>query len=210
MVRELALAVGPGGRVHALDLSGPMLALARRRCGDLPGVGLAAGDMTALALPDGSVDAAVALQSLAYVPDVARAIGEIARVLRPGGRAVVFDTGLRQRDLARPRPGPRRPHPGGVRCPRRASGAAAPAGPAGVGRGPRDRPARGGADPERVVHADTFAHGIAPFIRDFVVGAGRVPAGEADAWLAECAALDAAGEFFASLNRYLFVLRRPG
>ena len=92
MARELALAVGPGGRVHALDLSGPMLALARRRCRDLPAVGLAAGDMTALALPDGSVDAAVALQSLAYVPDVARAIGEIARVLRPGGRAVVLDT----------------------------------------------------------------------------------------------------------------------
>ena len=78
MARELALAVGPGGRVHALDLSEPMLELARRRCGNLPAVKLAAGDMTALALPDGSVDAAVALQSLAYVPDVARAIGEIA------------------------------------------------------------------------------------------------------------------------------------
>jgi len=59
-------------------------------------------------------------------------------------------------------------------------------------------------------HPDTFAHGIAPFIRDFVVGTGRVLAGEADGWLAECVALDAAGEFFASLNRYLFVLRRPG
>src|SRR3954469_25822973 len=84
MARELALAVGPGGGVHALDLSGPMLALARGRCrglargglggGASPAVGLAAGDMAALALPDSAVDAAVALQSLAYVPDVARAI----------------------------------------------------------------------------------------------------------------------------------------
>ena len=49
-----------------------MLALARQRCRGLPTVGLAAGDMTALALPDGSVDAAVALQSLAYVPDVGK------------------------------------------------------------------------------------------------------------------------------------------
>lgn len=36
MVRELALAVGPGGRAHALDLSRPMLALARRRCQACP------------------------------------------------------------------------------------------------------------------------------------------------------------------------------
>ena len=50
-----------------------MLTLALRRCRGLSAVGLVAGDMTALALPDGSVDAAVALQSLAYVPDVARA-----------------------------------------------------------------------------------------------------------------------------------------
>ena len=33
MARELALAVGPSGHVHALDLSRPMLTLALRRCG---------------------------------------------------------------------------------------------------------------------------------------------------------------------------------
>lgn len=210
MARELALAVGPGGRVHALDLSGPMLALARRRCRGLPAVGLTAGDMTALALPDGSVDAAVALQSLAYVPDAACAIREIARVLRPGGRAVVLDTDFASvvwhgRDQARvdrilAAYDAHVTHPG---LPRRLSRLASDAGLATVRR--------------EVVpilnasfHPNTFAYGIAPFIRDFVVGTGRVPAGEADVWLAECAALDAAGEFFASLNRYLFVLRCPG
>lgn len=210
MARELALAVGPGGRVHALDLSGPMLALARRRCRGLPAVGLAAGDVTALPLPDAAADAAVALQSLAYVPDVARAIGEIARVLRPGGRAVVLDTDFASvvwygRDQARvdrilAAYDAHVAHPG---LPRVLGRLAADAGLATVRR-----------EVVPILSAsfrpDTFAHGIAPFIRDFVVGAGRVPAEEADAWLAECAALDAAGEFFASLNRYLFVLRKPG
>src|SRR4051812_8050083 len=210
MTRELALAVGPGGYVHALDLSGPMLALARRRCQGLPAVELAAGDMTALALPDGAVDAAVALQSLAYVLDLARAIGEIARVLRPGGRAVVLDTDFASvvwhgRDQARvdrilAAYDAHVAHPG---LPRRLGRLASDAGLATV---------RCQVVPilNASFRPDTFVHGIAPFIRDFVVGAGRVPAGEADAWLAECAALDAAGEFFASLNRYLFVLRRPG
>src|SRR3954471_15805542 len=69
--------------------------------------------MAALPLPDGVADVAVALQSLAYVPDVARAIGEIARVLRPGGRAAALDTDFASVVWHGPRPGPRRPHPGG-------------------------------------------------------------------------------------------------
>lgn len=138
-----------------------------------------------------------------------RSIGEIARVLRPGGRAVVLDTDFASvvwhgRDQARidrilAAYDAHVAHPG---LPRRLGRLASDAGLVTVRR--------------EVVpilntsfRPDTFAHGIAPFIRDFVVGTGRVPAGEADAWLAECAALDATGEFFASLNRYLFVLRRP-
>ena len=42
------------------------------------------------------------------------------------------------------------------------------------------------------------------------VGSGQVTAEEADGWLEECASLDADGEFFMSLNRYLFVLRKSG
>src|SRR3954452_5784347 len=169
MARELALAIGTGGRVHALDLSGPMLALARRRCRGLPAVGLTAGDVTALPLPDGGVDAAVALQSLAYVPDVARAIGEIARVLRPGGRAVVLDTDFASvvwhgRDQARvdrilAAYDVHVAHPG---LPRRLGRLAADAGTA---------PVRPQVVPILTAsfQPDPFAHGIALFIRNFVV-----------------------------------------
>jgi SAM-dependent methyltransferase len=210
MTRELALAVGDQGRVHGLDLSEPMLALARTRCAGLPVVELAAGDMAALDwLADSSLDAAVALQSLEYVPEVGRAVREIARVLRPGGRAVVLDTDFestvwhgRDQDRVDRILAAYDAHVAHRGLPRVLGQLATEAGLAVIRR--------------EVVpildvsfHPNTYAHGIARFIRDFVVGSRRVSAEEADAWLGECAALDQAGEFFMSLNRYLFILRKP-
>jgi SAM-dependent methyltransferase len=210
MTRELALAVGDQGRVHGLDLSEPMLALARARCAGLPAVELAAGDMAALdGLADGSVDAAVALQSLEYVPEVGRAVREIARVLRPGGRAVVIDTdfdsivwhgrdqGRVDRILAA-----YDAHVAHRGLPRVLGRLAMEAGLAVI---------RCEVVPILNVsfHPNTYAYGIAGFIRDFVVGSRRASTEEADAWLGECVALDRASEFFMSLNRYLFVLRKP-
>jgi arsenite methyltransferase len=210
MARELALAVGPHGRIHALDQSQPMLTLARRRCADLSSVDLVVGDMAALDLPDGCLDAAVAMQSLAYVPQVAHALAEMARVLRPGGRAVALDTDFASvvwngRDQARVNRilaayDAHVAHPGLPRVLGRLAGEAGLV------------TLRCEVVPILDVsfHPNTFAYGIARFIRDFVVDTGRVPAAEAQAWLEECAALDGEGGFFMSLNRYLFVLRKPG
>ncbi len=46
-------------------------------------------DMRALPFPDASFDALVAVQSIEHVPDADRALREFARVLRPGGTAVL-------------------------------------------------------------------------------------------------------------------------
>jgi SAM-dependent methyltransferase len=42
-------------------------------------------------VPDGAFDAAMSVQVLEYVPDVAAALADIHRVLRPGGRIVLWD-----------------------------------------------------------------------------------------------------------------------
>jgi SAM-dependent methyltransferase len=46
-------------------------------------------DLTALPFPDGSFDAVIASEVLEHIPEDARAIGEIARVVRPGGKVAV-------------------------------------------------------------------------------------------------------------------------
>lgn len=46
-------------------------------------------DMRTLPFEDGSFDALVAVQSIEHVPDAERALAEFARVLRPGGTAIL-------------------------------------------------------------------------------------------------------------------------
>jgi SAM-dependent methyltransferase len=86
--------IGPGGIVLATDISASMLALTQEaaRAADLPNVQTRVMDAQRLELESGSFDAAMARFSLQFVPDVQRALAEVRRVVKPGGRfaAVVF------------------------------------------------------------------------------------------------------------------------
>lgn len=94
-----AAAVGPSGAVVATDLSDVMVARVAEeaaRRGALQ-VSSARMDAEALDCPDRSFDAALCALGLMYVPDPLRALSEMHRVLRPGGRAVVAVWGSRDR-----------------------------------------------------------------------------------------------------------------
>ncbi len=88
--------VSPGGRVIVSDRSTAMLAAAERRAAelDLTNVELRVLDIEAIDLPDAAVDGVISRMVLMLVPDIAAALGEIHRVLRPGARlaAAVWDT----------------------------------------------------------------------------------------------------------------------
>ncbi len=201
LAAEIAGEVGPEGLVEGVDPSPAMLAIAARRA--LANMELSAGDALSLPAGDSSFDAAVATQVYEYVEDIAAALGEVRRVLRPGGRLVVLDTDwdsivwrssddrrmervLRAWDehLAHPRL-------------------------------PRVLPellARGGF---RLRHSsivpvlnigyepETYSANVLETIARFVSGRQGVAAEEASAWADDLRSLGAA--YFFSLNRYLFV-----
>jgi SAM-dependent methyltransferase len=90
-VAELLEEVGPTGSVTGVDLSPQTLDLARRRTAGAANVQLHLGDATALPVGDAAFDIALSVQVLEYVADVDAALGELHRVLRPGGRLVIWD-----------------------------------------------------------------------------------------------------------------------
>jgi SAM-dependent methyltransferase len=84
--------IGDTGLVHGVELSGDMLDRARSRFARQIQNGtlrLELGSLTALPLDDKSVDAAITVNTIYFVPDLDTACAELARVLRPGGRAVL-------------------------------------------------------------------------------------------------------------------------
>lgn len=77
----------PGWRLTGIDFSARACALARERCGDFAAITQASA--LALPFPDASFDAVVSGDVICQLPDPLVAFREMARVLRPGGVAVV-------------------------------------------------------------------------------------------------------------------------
>lgn len=78
-------------RVIAVEGSRAMLAAARRRLERLDNVEIRRGEIEALPIDDGALDAATLSLVLHHLADPGEALRETARVLRPGGRILVVD-----------------------------------------------------------------------------------------------------------------------
>ncbi|MGB9457489.1 MAG: class I SAM-dependent methyltransferase [Bryobacteraceae bacterium] len=79
----------PSAEIWGLDLSLEMLRYAPA------GVRVCAGSMTELPFADGAFDAAYATESLEHAVEIAKAVSEICRVVKPGGRIAVIDKNAR-------------------------------------------------------------------------------------------------------------------
>jgi arsenite methyltransferase len=90
-VAELLDEVGRTGSIVAVDASPDMLALAGQRCEGRDNAAFREGAANALPVADAEFDAALCVQVMEYVADVPGAVAEIYRVLRPGGRALIWD-----------------------------------------------------------------------------------------------------------------------
>jgi len=203
---ELAEAVGPTGRVHAVDESEPMLDLARRRCDDAGNVTLERGEATDLSVDADTFDAAVSVQVFEYVEDVDAALAELGRVLRPGGRGAVYATDWdslvwhaddrnRMARVARTWESHcTHPHLGSrLRGPIRAAGLETI-----------------GVEPFTILETDLdgFAGHLQRLVRSHVA-AHEDDAATAEAWAADVREREAAGETLFALTAFLYLVRVP-
>lgn len=200
----LALAVGAQGSVSGVDIAAPMLALARRRCASLPQVSFALADVGRLPYADASFDVALASQVYEYVEDIDRALQELARVIRPGGRALLVDTDWESavwasHDDARMRRvietwNEHIPHPQLPRTLKR-------------------RMQQAGFEQVRVAvvpllnldyDPNTYSVGMMKMLGNFALGRNGLSAADIAAWQDDARAIGAEDGYFFSLNRFVF------
>lgn len=95
LAHDMAMLVGEAGRITGIDVSADMLALAEQRCADFPQVSLYQAKAEDIPEAEASFDAAVCTQVLLYLSEVSRALSEMYRVLKPGGRLAIVETDWR-------------------------------------------------------------------------------------------------------------------
>ena len=164
-------------------------------------------DATALPVPDAGFDAALSVQVLEYVADPDAALAELHRVLRPGGRLVVWDVdwatvSLHSSDAARTERVLRAfdrhlAHPS---LPQTLTARLRSAGFEGIG-------VQGHAFVTNEFLPDAYGGSLVPLIEQYVAkqeGTGD----EATAWLADQRELGDRGEFFFACIQFCFTATR--
>ena len=92
LTEMIARHVTASGSVIAMDKSDDMVAATIERCAGISQVSVEQGDVTALRYPEQTFDAVTCTQVLLYVAEIEKAISEMVRVLRPGGKLAVLET----------------------------------------------------------------------------------------------------------------------
>ena len=192
------------GRAEGVDFSNDMLDVARERCANLSQVNLQQGSAESLDFEDTSFDVLSCTQTLLYVKDMAKALQEFYRVLKPGGRIAIIETDWRGAIINATDPAMSRrifdAWDGAVvnpNLPRRLSGLLTGIGFSGL---------RVEAIP--VLNASYSETSFsATMLRNFSTTAVRheaITEDEADAWMADQMELAQRDEFFFCVNRFLF------
>ena len=208
LAMEIADLTGPGGRVVGVDVADAMVRRAAQRT-QQGWVSYLQGDATALPLEDAAFDVVVSTQVAEYMTDLAPYCSEIARVLKPGGRALILTTDWD--GIAWHSQDPDRM----ARVLRAQNRSVAQSNVPRI-LAPYLRAAGlvvDGVHCHRIVNLDrragTYSAGTVGFILSYLGGKGAVPEDELTAWAAEQDELEARGAYFFSIGRYIFQVSRP-
>jgi arsenite methyltransferase len=209
-VAELLKQVGPGGHVVGIDASPAMLALAAARCAGPGHAAFLRSGVASLPAASERFDAALCVQVLEYVPDVAAALAEARRVLRPGGRLVAWDidwstVSWHSRDPARMQRmlqtwDEHLSHPA---LPRTLAARLQEAGFGNIRAAGHTFATAAEASPDR------FGTSLIPLVQDFVADRNPISVDDARAWADEQRQLAADGDFFFACIQFCFTATRP-
>ena len=195
---EAAQFVGASGRVSGIDISADQTSAARERCKDLAHVEFQVADIADIPFGENAFDVVFGVQVLEYVADLERAVSEIGRVIRTGGRfavlatnwsSVVWNSDDRERmervlevwDGHAPFPNlpallPERLRRNGFQVTQQ----------------------RAVPIINAVYSDNSFSRWLAPMVKGYVVGQGVLPADVVEEWAAEFAELDQRGAYWFS------------
>jgi SAM-dependent methyltransferase len=204
----MASVVGDTGRVAGFDIAKDSLETAQRRCSGLANVSFHLGDAAELPFAEATFDAVISTQTFEYLPNVGAALGQIFRVLNPGGRVLIHDTewdawAWHSSDRARMN----RimevwdKHLADPHLPQTLGAQLTAAGFTDVG-------------VEPLVHVETtydpasMSAILIKFVAGYVTSQG-IPESEATAWADDLRALGSSGDYFFSSNEYIFTGIKP-
>lgn len=87
--------VATGADVYGVDITGAFIRAAKT---NVPEAKFAQGSMSALPFADDAFDAVYCVEALQHLPDTARALSELARIIKPGGLLLIIDKSLQALD----------------------------------------------------------------------------------------------------------------
>ena len=182
--------------------------MARTHCAHQPWVEFHRADATQLPFPEQNFDAVISTQVLEYVRDVDLALAEFHRVLRTGGRTVIVDTDWDSivwyspnRDRMSRVLSAWEQHATDSYLPRTMCN--------------KVRHAGFQVDATKIIpifntayDTNTFSNQLIDSIVQFVSGRNELTRDEAEVWAGEIRLAGKQGEYFFSLNRYLFLAKK--
>ena len=208
-VSDLLRLVGPQGWVTGIDTAPAMLSAAVKRTECHPNLTFVQAGATAIPASDGEFDSLLSVQVLEYVPEVADALTEFYRVLRPGGRLVIWDVDWTTVSW--------RSHDSGrmsrmlAAWDKHLSHPALPQTLAGDLR-------KAGFDAVTVdghtfvstdLNPETYGGALVDVIVDYAVKQGSIDPDDARAWQSEQRELNVTGEFYFTCVQCCFTARKP-
>lgn len=208
LAQSIAESVGSLGSVCGVDISEYLLSVAHSENKNKPYIEFVYGNAADLPYPDEDFDTVVCTQVLEYVPDADAALLEFHRVLRKGGKLALLDTDWGSIVWHTPDQ---------VRMNRILSAWESHAANPFLPRTLAARMKRQGFQitEQKIIpiynpifESETYSNRLIDLITPFVVEHGEITKEEAELWAIELRECGQNGNYFFSLNRYLFLAEK--